>query len=129
MGGHVPNIVHLPQREQPLEPPREMWHVILTVAGAPVPSDMIKDGLEKLAHDHPFLLSGRFANDRAEVRYWEEADCIATVISLAEKLWEEHRVTAELPNWRVVGVEVLDRDTFHRRGAAGLVSAGGIGPF
>lgn len=125
----MPNIVHLPDREQHHEPQREMWHVVLTVAGDPVSSDSIKHGLEQLAHDHPFLLSGRFANDRAEVRYWEEASSIQTVIALAEKLWDEHRVSAGLPDWRVVGVEVLDRDTFHRRGAAGLVSAGGIGPF
>lgn len=119
------NIVQLPRARSE----SQMWHVVLTVAGTAVDSDTIKRGLEHLAHDHPFLLSGRFASDRAEVRYWEEADSVSGVIELATRLWSEHQESAGLPDWRVVGVEVVDRETFHRRGTAGLVSAGGIGPF
>ncbi len=119
------NIVQLPRPRNDTQ----MWHVVLTVAGTPVSSDTIQRGLENLAHDHPFLLSGRFASDRAEIRYWEEADSVSTVIELAMHLWSDHQETSGLPSWRVVGVEVVDRETFHRRGTAGLVSAGGIGPF
>ena len=43
------------------------WHVTLTVAGTPVPEPDIRVGLERLSHDHPFLLSGRYGLDRAEV--------------------------------------------------------------
>ena len=35
------------------------WHVTLTVAGEQVPDVEIRHGLERLSHEHPFLLSGR----------------------------------------------------------------------
>jgi hypothetical protein len=92
-----------------------MWHVTLTVAGAAVPTIEIRSGLERLEHEHPFLLAGRYAPDRAEVRYWEEAPDAESVVLLALHLWDEHRVTAGLPGWEVVGLEVVDRETFHRR--------------
>jgi hypothetical protein len=107
------------------------WHVTLTVAGASVPEPEIRYGLERLSHEHPFLLSGRYGVDRAEVRYWEEAPDVATVTGLALRLWDDHRVTAGLPSWHVVGVEIVDRDTFHRRGRTPLtpVSLVGVAPF
>lgn len=107
------------------------WHVTLTVSGDAVPEPEIRTGLERLSHEHPFLLSGRYDVDRAEIRYWEEGCDIGTVLALAQRLWDEHRVTAGLPDWHVVGVEVLDRPTFHRRGRAPLptVSLVGVAPF
>jgi hypothetical protein len=114
--------------------PRSMWHITLTVAGQPVPEQAIKSALERLSEEHPFLLSGRYAADRAEVRYWEEAIDVATALRMAVLLWDEHTVTAQLPMWRVVGVECVDRETFHRRGRnvheqPGLVAAGRVIPF
>jgi len=111
-----------------------MWHVTLTVAGTSVDSAEIKGALERLSLEHPFLLSGRYAADRAEVRYWEEATDVAEALRLAVGLWDEHESSAQLPAWRVVGIEVLDRDTFHRRGrymheAPALVGAGRVLPF
>ena len=52
----------------------------------------------------------------------------------AVQLWDEHAESAQLPPWRVVGVEVVDRETFHRRGRyiheqPGLVAAGRVVPF
>jgi hypothetical protein len=99
-----------------------------------VPAPEIKEALERLSLEHPFLLSGRYAMDRAEVRYWEEASDVATALRMAVLLWDEHSVTAQLPMWRVVGVEVVDRETFHRRGRniheqPGLVAAGRVVPF
>ena len=78
--------------------------------------------------------SARYAPTRAEVRYWDEALDASTALSLAAGLWGEHRVSAGLPDWQVVGVEVIDQETFHRRGRAahgqpGLVAAGRILPF
>jgi hypothetical protein len=107
------------------------WHVTLTVAGDPVPEGAIREGLEALSTEHPFLLSGRYCSDRAEVRYWEEAPDAPSVVSLALRLWTDHQGSARLPEWRVVGVEVLDRDTFHLRGQAGTpaVSLVGVAPF
>lgn len=111
-----------------------MWHITLTVAGSNVSEVEIKCALERLSHEHPFLLSGRFAVDRAEVRYWEEATDVATALRMAVRLWAEHTDSAQLPPWRVVGVEVVDRETFHRRGRdvheqPGLVAAGRVLPF
>jgi hypothetical protein len=107
------------------------WHVTLTVAGFSVPEPEIRIGLERLSHEHPFLLSGRYGVDRAEVRSWEEGPDAGSVTALALGLWSDHQVTAGLPAWTVVGVEVLDRDTFHRRGRAPLrpVSLVGVAPF
>jgi hypothetical protein len=99
-----------------------------------VPESVIKCALERLSHEHPFLLSGRYAADRAEVRYWEEATDVAAALRMAVLLWDEHTASAQLPMWRVVGVECVDRDTFHRRGRniheqPGLVAAGRVIPF
>ena len=107
------------------------WHVTLTVAGVAVADTEIRLGLERLSHEHPFLLSGRYSVDRAEVRYWEEAPDAGTVVALALRLWDDHRASALLPDWSVVGVEVVDRDTFHRRGRLPLspVSLVGVAPF
>jgi hypothetical protein len=107
------------------------WHVTLTVAGAPVGEDSVAAGLERLSHAHPFLLSGRYACDRAEVRYWEEGPDAPSVVAMALGLWREHTDDCGLPHWRVVGVEVLDRETFHRRGRADVrpLSPVGLVPF
>ena len=70
--------------------PADMWHVTLTVAGPAVGDDIIKSALERLSEEHPFLLSGRYTIDRAEVRYWEEAPDVATALRMAANLWDEH---------------------------------------
>ncbi len=111
-----------------------MWHVTLTVAGEGVEPSVIRTALEQLSHEHPFLLNGRYAADRAEVSYWEEAVDVADAAILALRLWETHRASAGLPAWDVVGLEVVDRGTFQRRGHAGelavrLVPAGAVRPF
>ncbi len=113
--------------------PGLLWHVTVTLAGEPVPDRAIRSALERLAHDHPFLLSGRYASDRAEIRYWEEATDAQVATALALSIWADHRESADLPPWKVVGIEVIDRETFHRRVArpvAGrsLISAGGVSP-
>jgi hypothetical protein len=115
-------------------PAAPMWHVTLTVAGDEVEADVIRSGLERLSHEHPFLLNGRYASDRAEVSYWEEAADVADAAILALRLWETHRATSGLPEWAVVGLEVVDQGTFQRRGHAGelavrLAPAGAVRPF
>jgi len=111
----------------------DLWHVTLTVAGSAVNAGDIRTGLERLAHERPFLLSARYATDRAEVTYWEEARDVDDAAALALRLWGEHRVSAGLPPWRVAGIEVVDRSTFQLRvsGSArpALVPAGGVRPF
>jgi hypothetical protein len=118
---------------QPLAELVGMWHVTLTVGGDSVEAELIREGLERLTHERPFLLSARYAPDRAEVRYWEEARDVDDAAALALRLWGEHRLTAGLPSWRVTGLEVVDRATFQRRAmdspAPALVPAGGVRPF
>lgn len=110
-----------------------MWHVTLTLVGDAVDPSEIRGALERLTHEQPFLLSARYAPDRAELRYWEEARDLEDAAALALRLWGEHRATAELPAWHVAGLEVVDRATFQRRAmdspAPALVPAGGVRPF
>ncbi|THC54288.1 hypothetical protein [Streptomyces sp. A1499] len=103
---------------EPAPAPR-LWHVTLSVSGARAPLQEVRRGLEQLAHDHPFLLTSRYAPDHAEIRYWEEARDLHDAAAVALRLWGEHRQTARLPPWEIVGLEVIDRDTYHQRVAEG----------
>ena len=96
-----------------------MWHVTVTVGGTPVPAEDVRLGLEALAQLHPFLLSGRYAEDRAEVRYWDEGETVAGVLDVGLGLWSHHRDSAGLPPWDVVGIEVVDQETYRRRSRSG----------
>ena len=104
--------------ERPADQPR-LWHVTLSVSGGEAPLKEVRRGLEQLAHDHPFLLTSRYANDHAEIRYWEEARDLHDAAAVALRLWGEHRQTAQLPPWEIVGLEVIDRETYHQRIAEG----------
>ena len=113
---------------------RPMWHVTLTVVGDAVEAAEVRAALERLTHEQPFLLSARYAADRAELRYWEEARDLEDAAALALRLWGEHRrQRRRCPPWRVAGLEVVDRATFQRRAmdspAPALVPAGGVRPF
>ncbi|MEV0121592.1 hypothetical protein AB0I16_08530 [Streptomyces sp. NPDC050703] len=103
---------------EPAQAPR-LWHVTLSVSGARAPLQEVRRGLEQLAHDHPFLLTSRYAPDHAEIRYWEEARDLHGAAAVALRLWGEHRQSARLPPWEIVGLEVIDRDTYHQRVAEG----------
>ncbi|GAA2335696.1 hypothetical protein OKJ48_30140 [Streptomyces kunmingensis] len=100
------------------EGPR-LWHITLSVSGADAPIAEVRRGLEQLAHDHPFLLTSRYAVDHAEIRYWEEARDLHDAAAVALRLWGEHRQTSQLPPWEIVGLEVIDRQTYHQRIAEG----------
>jgi len=111
-----------------------MWHVTVTVGGAPLDPLEVRAALERLSVERPFLLTARYAADRAEVRYWEEARDVDDAAALALRLWGEHRLTAGLPPWRVMGLEVIDRQTWQRRASARtrghtLAPAGQVSPF
>ncbi|WP_406097013.1 hypothetical protein [Streptomyces sp. NBC_01013] len=97
----------------------KLWHITLCVSGSEVPLNEVRRGLEQLAHDHPFLLTSRYANDHAEIRYWEEARDLHDAAAVALRLWGEHRSSAGLPPWEIVGLEVIDRETYHQRVAEG----------
>ncbi|MET7761667.1 hypothetical protein [Streptomyces sp. NPDC005336] len=110
-----------------------LWHITLSVSGTEAPLREVRRGLEQLAHDHPFLLTSRYANDHAEIRYWEEARDLHDAAAVALRLWGEHRSTAKLPPWEIVGLEVIDRETYHQRIAEGYgpppASPVGVHPF
>ncbi|MFI5804608.1 hypothetical protein [Streptomyces sp. NPDC051561] len=104
---------------RPEAEPSRLWYITLSVSGAEAPLPEVRRGLEQLAHDHPFLLTSRYAGDHAEIRYWEEARDLHDAAAVALRLWGEHRSTAQLPAWEIVGLEVIDRDTYHQRVAEG----------
>jgi hypothetical protein len=104
--------------EDPSDLPR-LWHITLRASGAEAPLQDVRRGLEQLAHDPPFLLTSRYAGDHAEVRSWEEARDLHDAAAVALRLWGEHRQSAKLPPWEIVGLEVVDRATYHQRLAEG----------
>ncbi|AIR98365.1 hypothetical protein [Streptomyces glaucescens] len=118
--------------EEPADLPR-LWHVTLSVSGEAAPLPELRRALEQLAHDHPFLLTSRYASDHAEIRYWEEARDLHDAAAVALRLWGEHRQTAGLPPWEIVGLEVIDRATYHQRLSEGYgpppASPVGVHPF
>jgi hypothetical protein len=108
-----------------------LWHVTLTVGGSAVPAEEVRAALERLAAEQPFLLSGRYSGDCAEVRYWEEAENCADACALALRLWGEHRESAGLPAWRVEALEVLEQTVQERRHAEepmGVMSIAAVHP-
>lgn len=96
-----------------------LWYVTLSVSGPEAPLAEVRRALEQLANDHPFLLTSRYAADHAEIRYWEEARDLHDAAAIALRLWGEHRSSANLPPWETVGLEVIDRETYHQRLAEG----------
>ncbi|MDP9432201.1 MAG: hypothetical protein M3P91_05695 [Actinomycetota bacterium] len=114
--------------------PNALWRVTLTVGGSPQPAESVRAGLEQLAQERPFLLSGRYAADRAEINYYEEAETCSDACALALRVWGEHRRTASLPPWTVIGLEVVSSELHQSRSDGysaplGLVSAGSWQPF
>ncbi|WP_228718735.1 hypothetical protein [Kitasatospora acidiphila] len=123
-----------PHHEVPDQPEAgRLWHVVLSLAGAVTPLTELKAGLERLAHDHSFFLTARYAADHAEIRYWEEARDLHDAAAIALRLWGEHRTSARLPAWEIVGLEVIDRATYHQRIAEGfgepMPQLGGVHPY
>jgi hypothetical protein len=102
-----------------------LWHVTLTIGGEAIEPPDVLAALRRLADEQPFLLSGRYAGDRAEVRYWEEATNCQDAAALALRLWGEHRQSAHLPPWQVVGLEVVDESVHRERGNGGSMVAVG----
>lgn len=119
---------------------RRMWHVVITTAGPALPADDVRGALARLSDSHQFLLSARYASDRAEVRYWDESDHVRDIAARAFSVWTDYGEIAGLPPWEVVGLEVIERDAFHARlgGRPGRragdpdfpgLEAGGVHPF
>jgi hypothetical protein len=93
-----------------------MWHVTLTVGGDDVEPLIVRNALRRLNDQRPFLHSLKYAGGCAEIMYWDEGDTLVDASSLALRVWNEHRATAGLPRWQVLGLEVLERDVYLERG-------------
>lgn len=99
-----------PSRDDP-----RLWHVTLTMAGERHAAEVVREALTRLGTEHAFLHSLRYATDRAEVCYWDEAPEMLDAAAMAMRVWIEHRASAGLPAWEVVGLEVLEKGTFQDR--------------
>jgi hypothetical protein len=95
-----------------------LWHITVTMGGDPAPLNDTFAALSRLQAERPLLDSLRYDEHRAELTYWEEGDTVVDAASLALRLWNEHRDSAGLPAWSVVGLEVLERDLYQARQAA-----------
>jgi hypothetical protein len=93
-----------------------LWHVVLTVSGSPMEPLIVRGALQRLSEERPFLSRLRFSSDRAEISYWDEGWSMVDVASLALRLWNEHRDSARLPSWEVVGLEVVEQGVRSGRG-------------
>ena len=109
---------------EPLTLPGVMWQVTLTLHGAPQQADLLAEQLQALEVAHGIGLSARYQPEMVELRYWDEGHDCRRVADNALNLWELHRAEIDLPNWVVVGVEILDRGTFQRRWPDGHPQAG-----
>lgn len=92
-----------------------LWFVTVTVSGPRLPPGVVRDGLRRLSEERPFLVSAGYAGTRAEVRYWDESMDVEGAVVQALRMWSDHEQSAGLPPWRVVGLEVVDRETARRR--------------
>lgn len=91
------------------------WYVTLTLTGDALSEVDVCDALQRLLAERPLVQSCRYGTDTVELRYWEQAEDVQDAAAMALRLWGEHKRSAALPDWRLVGLEVVDRDTFHRR--------------
>jgi hypothetical protein len=105
-----------------------LWHVVVTVAGPPRPLLEVHRALMRLSSERPFIHSLRYDADRAEVSYWEEGQQMVDAASLALRLWGEHRKSADLPDWTVVGLEVVERETFQSRHSVAPLAGATVHP-
>jgi hypothetical protein len=88
----------------------------------------VRAALVRLLRERPFIHSARYDDGRAELRYWEESPDMVDAASLALRLWNEHRTSADLPDWEVVGLEVVDQGTHKFRGLTAPAKLGSVTP-
>lgn len=118
----------LPRIDSEVE--RPMWHITVLVMGSPKPMDQIREALERLNLEHPFLLEARYAPDRAEIRYWEEAPDMTMAAKIGSTMWSDHKEPARLPSWEVIDLRVRERDTYlEQQSLRSIPHAGRIVPF
>jgi len=95
------------------------WHVTLTLSGEAAEPLLVRGAMQRLSEERQFLDSVISAGQSVEIQFWDEGESMLDVASLAMRLWNEHRVSARLPNWEVVGLEIMEKDLRESRGAMG----------
>lgn len=100
-----------------------LWHVTVTVTGDPVEPLLVRSALNRLTEERPFIGPVGFTGQGASVSYWDEGDSMLDVASLALRMWDEHRTSAGLPSWEVVGLEVVEKSVHDARSRPGFGSA------
>ena len=95
------------------------WHVRLTLSGAPVEPLILRGAVQRLSQQRPFLDSISSNGESVEIQFWDEGESMLDVASLAMRLWNEHRHSANLPNWEIVGLEIIGKDLYDRRASHG----------
>src|SRR5690348_17171873 len=108
-----------------------LWHVTVTVAGTAVEPRLVRSALTRLAEERPFMESTGGTAESAEVTYWDEGDSLLDVASIALRLWAEHRDSAGLPHWEVVGLEVVEKPVHDTRthGGPAAIRSSSSSPF
>jgi hypothetical protein len=109
-----------------VDQPGRLWLVTITLCGEPQDTEMVRQALERLQQERPFLHSVRYQADMAELQYWEEGEHMLDAASLAMRVWNEHRESCDLPPWELVGLEVLERDVSQRRSHQATPAAMGL---
>ncbi len=96
-----------------------LWHVTLTVAGESVEPMLVRSALSRLREERPFIDTVEYTGTGAELQFWDEGEAMLDVASLALRLWSEHRASAGLPGWEIVGLEVVEKSVREGRSGAG----------
>ncbi len=94
-----------------------LWHVTVTVAGEPVELLLVRSAINRLRDERPFIESVRFTGTGAELKFWDEGESMIDVASLALRMWTEHRASAGLPPWEIVGLEIVEKSVREARSA------------
>ena len=92
-----------------MDAPARHWHVVLTMSGESVEPLLARGMATRLNAERPFLDSVRTSASTAEIQFWDEGETLLDVASLAMRLWNEHKESAGLPDWEVVGLEIVEK--------------------
>jgi hypothetical protein len=92
-----------------------LWFVKVTLGGGPLALGRVQKALERLSLERAFLVSARYDDSRADIRYWDECDDADEAIRQALSLWGDDEVSTRLAGWKVIGLEVVDRPTARRQ--------------
>ncbi|MCW2754705.1 MAG: hypothetical protein JWQ32_2116 [Marmoricola sp.] len=80
---------------------------------------LVRSALSRLREERPFIDTVEYTGSGAELQFWDEGDAMLDVASLALRLWSEHRVSAGLPDWEIVGLEVVEKSVRDGRSGTG----------